>query len=139
MEAIVLQTESRPREGTVLEAMTRRIGAPVLDQLIFTYSTSRWCFHLVQAWCNDYLATPRGLFCFFRCDPIHHLVVFLLLSDLFGDGRFIPSNCAYIISSPPKMPISKLEFQVGMSIKDHQRTLPIQVPHETRYAYLRRD
>ena len=37
------------------------------------------------------------------------------------------------------MPIAELVLQVRMAVKDHQGTLPFQIPHETRYTHLRRD
>ena len=37
------------------------------------------------------------------------------------------------------MPTPILVLQVGVPIKYHQRTLPFQVPHETRHTILRRN
>jgi len=45
-----------------------------------TCSTSRCCFHFVEAQRNDYLTTPKGVFRFFRTVTIHPLIVLFLLS-----------------------------------------------------------
>jgi len=96
-------------------------------------------FHFVQAGASITWLTPEGVFRFFRADPIDHLVVLFLLSHLLRDRRFIQSHRTHIVAPRPQVPVPILVFQVGMSIKDHQRTLPLQVPHEARHAHLWRD
>ena len=49
-------------------------------------------FHFVQAWCTDYLATPKGVFGLFCCYSIHHLIVPFLLSHIFRYSRFVQGN-----------------------------------------------
>ena len=74
-----------------------------LDLGSATCSTSRRHFHFVQARCIDYLATPKGVFCLFPTDAIHHLVVLFLLSLIPCCTRFVQVNMfpVNVISSEP--------------------------------------
>jgi hypothetical protein len=73
---------------------------------------------------------PERVFGFFRPDPIHHLIVFLLLSLIFCYGRFIQPHRTHIVAPQPNMPVTKLVLQIGMAIEDHQGTFTFQVPNE---------
>ena len=80
---------------------------------------------------NGFLEVPhRQLF--------SRLIFFQLAPDvLLYLFRIFPCR-VYVVPSAPELPVSILIFQFRILFVNHQAALPFQIPHKTRYAYLRR-
>ena len=111
-------------------------SAPHLQGAVCSCPVRACCWpHLkvrVTAFRIAYRASLKGIVRFFYV--IRHFVGVFLLPDIFLDGFFVNADCAYIISLTPEMPIAVFVFQIRKLLEDHQRTLPLEIPHYLCYA-----
>ena len=86
-------------------------------------------FTLFKPQWYDPLLPLKGSSYSFRLKPSLYLILFFLLSYIFLYCCSFDSYRALIISRRPKISISKLIFQVCMSLENHHRTLSLIVTH----------
>ena len=92
---------------------------------------------------GDGISTPFVLVASFGrllSSTILQLVVLFLLPDIIPDRFFVHTpDRRYVVSSRPEVSIAISGLQFRMPVKQHQRTLALQIRHEFRHTQLRRD
>ena len=68
-----------------------------------------------------------------QCD-----VMSFLLLDVFPDGGLVQPDGRDVVALGPELTVTELVLQARVFVEYHQRILPLEIAHHTRYAVLRR-
>ena len=86
-----------------------------------------------------HLLTRERVNIFFQAQLVVRNVFMQLIPNLFLDRRFVFSHGVNVVSSAPEMPVPIFVFQVGLSVKDHETALALEISHERCDTQVRRN